>query len=72
MGRPWGKPRNRLTAPPLKGETVRKLDRAQALLWVKLRARPNQAVTIDYALDALIENLEKEGFGDTNARRGDV
>jgi len=60
MGRPWGKPKHRLTAPPLKGETVDKLDKAQKLLWAKLRARPNQRVTIDYALDALIEKLESE------------
>lgn len=69
MGRPWGKSstgkrEDRTSAPPLRGETCYKLDKAQRMLQNKLRQRPNQAVTIDYALDELIEKLEAEGFAD--------
>lgn len=69
MGKPWGKSstgrrEDRTSAPILRGESAYKLDKAQRLLWRRLRQRPNQAVTIDYALDALIEELEAEGYRD--------
>jgi len=69
VGKPWGKsstgrPEDRTSAPILRGATCYKLDKAQRMLKQKLRQRPNQAVTIDYALDELIEMLEAEGFRD--------
>ena len=60
MGRPWRHPGRTCTSVPLKGPALKKLDRAQDLLWRRLHARPSQAVTVEHALDALVKELEKE------------
>ena len=58
MGRPWRHPGRTVSSVPLRGPSLKKLDRAQDLLRRRLRARPSQAVTVEYALDALLKELE--------------
>lgn len=60
MGRPWGCPNRKVTAPPIRGRALKKLDRAQKLLWKRLRIRPSQSETVEHALVALIEKLQEE------------